>query len=141
MSLNPESTAVGTPQTSPSLGSQTPSHAPSRFHRLKSFSSGAKAPPTSLVPPPHDPLHRLQVSVLISMPSISSRIVPSRDSPAQLPVPPNPDHSEEQHTEDNHVTVEEEEEGAPDVAFGVVVLPWRKEEDDGEIGQTTISVI
>jgi hypothetical protein len=129
MSLNPEFTTIGAPQTSP------PPHAPSRFHRLKLFSSSAKTPPPSLVPPPPVLLQRLQVSVLISMPSLSSRMEPpSRDSLTQLPVQSNPDRSEEQHTEDSRLTVDDEEEGAPDVAFGIVVLPWRKAEDNDEIG-------
>lgn len=65
------------------------------------------------------------------MPSPDARLRPRpRDSPS--PSLPHPGlHSDlpgKIFEEEN----EEEEEGPPDVAFGVVVLPWRKAEMEGE---------
>ncbi|KAF8586647.1 hypothetical protein K439DRAFT_1631537 [Ramaria rubella] len=104
------------------------------------FLSPAASDPQITVSPSQIPQHRLQVSVLISMPSLSSqtrsrtRLRPSPSSDPELASEILPRAStSSQSSLRKDVDYDEEEEGcAPEVAFGVAILPWQKDEEKKE---------
>lgn len=139
-SLTPESPITETPQTSqtPQIPQSSWSRKlffiPSRFRRPKFLSPAAVVPSSS---ESSDPIP-LQVSVLILMPSLDARTRPrSREFPA--PSPSLPDSGLGGKQGKVYEEEDEDEEGSPDVAFGVVVLPWRKAND--EVGQAADSSV
>lgn len=130
--VKPLSVTCLTPEPPAPTGTQASqnqtSDIPSRFHRSKLLPrQTTTASPTTLP----RPLDRLQVSVLISMPSLH----PQRDSLTPFVTLPDPTLTSKTLQKEAEVDLEyEEEEGAPDIAFGVTVLPWHKVENGFEVG-------
>jgi len=140
-SVLPEPPPKGTSQ--PPEASRNSTTSPSRLSRLNFRSSSpTTSPPPSCAPPAAD---RLQVSVLISMPSPHIRTRNSVSSSCSAPDQPAPSIPQRASTSSSlmkepiEADPQSEKEWPPEVAFGVAVLPWRRSEDV-EPGDTNIAV-